>query len=810
MMKQRIPWNYGWFYQKTFDKEMLQQSITNDMEKVDLPHTNQILPYHYFDESLYQFVSCYKKVLHLNQSITNRRIFLTFDGVAHIASVYANGKFVGKHEGGYTGFSVELTDACKGEDTVVITVVVDSREEKSLPPFGNVVDYLTYGGIYREVWLEIRDQEYIEDVRVKTSTNEDHSALLSVDVTWSAEIDSNHNWTVQLFLKKEKEKDYRAIGKYDMSAKISNYSATISNIEAWDIENPVLYHLKVVVMEQKDFEYGGSDETIVRFGFRTAEFRKDGFYLNEKKVKIVGLNRHQSYPYVGYAMPKRMQQLDAEILKNELGVNAVRTSHYPQSQHFLNRCDELGLLVFTEMPGWQHIGEEVWQEHALDNIREMILQNRNHPCIILWGVRINESPDLDSFYKRTNALAKELDDTRQTGGVRCIKKSHLFEDVYTYNDFSHNGTTKGLDDKKHVTSKTNAPYLVSECNGHMYPTKIFDHEEKRLEHAKRHMAVLESLYKEEDITGMFSWCMFDYNTHKDFGSGDRICYHGVMSMFRNPKLAASVYASQSDCYPVCDITSTMDIGEHPGAYLGEVMAITNADSVRCYKNDRFIKEFYPDTKQYPHMPHPPIIIDDFIGDALVKEEGFRKKSAEQMKELLRMAPKYGVDHLPMKYLLMALRIAIKERLHLQDGFALFNKYMNNWGGEVTTYRFDAIKNGEVVKSVYRTPVTEVQLHVTVDGNDLLEEETYDVASVRVKAIDQHGNQLPYYQEAITIDVEGPIELIGPSHISLKGGAFGFYVRTKGQEGNATVRLHADGVPTVMIPFHVQIKRLEER
>ena len=124
------------------------------------------------------------------------------------------------------------------------------------------------------------------------------------------------------------------------------------------------------------------DEKIIIFGFRDAQFRKDGFYLNGKKLKIRGLNRHQSYPYVGYAMPKSMQVMDADILKYELGLNAVRTSHYPQSHDFIDRCDELGLLVFTELPGWQYIGNDEWKEQAIKNTEDMVLQYRNHPSII--------------------------------------------------------------------------------------------------------------------------------------------------------------------------------------------------------------------------------------------------------------------------------------------------------------------------------------------------------------------------------------------------------------------------------------------
>ena len=125
-------------------------------------------------------------------------------------------------------------------------------------------------------------------------------------------------------------------------------------VKLWDIENPKLYEIKVKLLKGSEV----IDEYKDNFGFREAEFRSDGFYLNGRRVKLVGLNRHQAYPYVGYAMPQRVQEKDAEILKYELGLNIVRTSHYPQSVHFLRKCDEIGLLVFEEIPGWQPIGDE--------------------------------------------------------------------------------------------------------------------------------------------------------------------------------------------------------------------------------------------------------------------------------------------------------------------------------------------------------------------------------------------------------------------------------------------------------------------
>ena len=179
----------------------------------------------------------------------------------------------------------------------------------------------------------------------------------------------------------------------------------------------------------------GIENLAERFGFRLAEFTKDGFFLNGNPLKIRGLNRHQSFPYIGYALGQSAQYKDAEILKYDLRINLVRTSHYPQSKHFLNRCDEIGLLVFEEIAGWQHIGDKEWQNKSIENVQNMIERDWNHPSIILWGVRINESPDNHDFYLKTNQVAHQLDSTRQTGGVRKFVEGEFLEDVYTMNDF---------------------------------------------------------------------------------------------------------------------------------------------------------------------------------------------------------------------------------------------------------------------------------------------------------------------------------------------------------------------------------------
>lgn len=264
-------------------------------------------------------------------------------------------------------------------------------------------------------------------------------------------------------------------------------NSQVKNCKLWDVESPNLYDIQYRLLNKETGKLVDSYDTCI--GFRRLVFKSDGLYLNSRKLKIRGLNRHQSFPYIGYAMPESMQIMDADILKYELGLNAVRTSHYPQSHAFIKRCDEIGLLVFTEMPGWQHIGREEWKNQACVNLKEMIVQYRNHPSIFMWGVRINESKDDNSFYTRTNAIAKALDPTRARAGVRANKRSHLLEDVYTYNDFSHNGNNAGCEKKASVTSNMKKPYLITEYNGHMYPTKMCDDEEHRLSHLLRHLTM---------------------------------------------------------------------------------------------------------------------------------------------------------------------------------------------------------------------------------------------------------------------------------------------------------------------------------
>ncbi|MBO7389625.1 MAG: glycoside hydrolase family 2 protein [Oscillospiraceae bacterium] len=705
----------GWEFDYNWSEEFAH--FETEAESVRLPHNVKELPLHCSSPSDYETVCGYRRIIDAPADWAGKRVFLQLDGAAHIATVFLNGKVLGSHRCGYTAFRTELTEELKIGSRNELAVKLDCTENKDIPPFGFVIDYLTYGGLYREAWLDVRPENHLEDlfvyasddgiVRCRVKTSETRGSL-------EVRIVSPEGETVGLYTGNER-----------------CFDIPVENAKLWDIDNPNVYSCKVVLKD------GETDEKTERFGFRRAEFKADGFYLNGKKLFLRGLNRHQCYPYIGYAAPERLQRQDAYILKHELGCTAVRTSHYPQSRYFIDECDREGLLVFTEIPGWQHIGDLSWQEQAVENVREMIEQYRNHPSIVLWGVRINESQDNDAFYRRTNRLAHELDPSRQTGGVRYITKSSLLEDVYTFNDFSHNGGNGGVLKKYDVTPDMSKGFLISEHSGHMFPTKAFDPWLKRQQQAIRHASVLNDAMADNEHAGCFGWCMFDYATHRDFGSGDRICYHGVTDAFRNPKTAAALYASQGDESAVLEIGSPMAIGDYSATEVGTVYLFTNADEVLVYR--------------------------DGVLDREVSETPFK-----------------ALPHGPMP----------------------FEAGANDWGGQSAVWRFDAVKDGEVVSSVTRSPSAELHIETDLSCLALTEGDKYDASAVRIRIKDKNGCTASYAQIPLKIEAEGSVRLLGPDIVTAEGGMTGVYVGTTGEKGAGYIKISSPGFESVTVSFKV--------
>ena len=787
-MRKIIHINDQWFYANDYKDEYLKNEFDfSNFERVDLPHTNIELPYNYFDEKAYQFVSTYVKTLKFDNSIKGKKVFLDFEGVMIAAEVYLNGIHVGGHKGGYTNFSIDITEALKINEDNILKVVVDSTERPDIPPHGYVVDYLTYGGIYREVSLRIVEPIFINNLyaRAYDCLKEEKRLELDIEINNFEEHRDDLEIVVD-FGDDTFEETLSTKLPIEEGTSIKNIEIDQLNmVKLWDIENPKLYEIKVKLL--KDSEV--IDEYKDTFGFREAEFRPDGFYLNGRRVKLVGLNRHQAYPYVGYAMPQRVQEKDAEILKYELGLNIVRTSHYPQSVHFLRKCDEIGLLVFEEIPGWQHIGDEAWQAESIKNVEEMIKRDYNRPSIVLWGVRINESQDSHEFYVKTNAMAKSLDPIRQTGGVRYLENSDFLEDVYTMNDFIHSGGEKVLRTQGEVTGQDDkVPYLVTEYNGHMYPTKSFDQECKKVEHAYRHLRVINESFGLDEISGAIGWCAFDYNTHSSFGSGDKICYHGVSDMFRNPKYAAYSYASQKKVEDgvVLEPITLGAKGERDGGAILPFTVLTNCDYIKIFKDGIYIDTYYPNKEKFPNLPIEVSHILSMDSEIPLTEEA-KKEIKDFVLNKLKDSNLTNLAEEDFRYI-----EEFSERVNIPvfKIMSLVYKLAGGWGDKENSLIIKGfIDNKEVASKEIGELRSMNKLEVTPDDLELsLDKTSYDATRIVVKLLDNLGEVLFLNNDFIEVEIDGPLSIMGPSKFGISGGVTAFWVRTQGKKGLCKIKV----------------------
>jgi beta-galactosidase len=715
-----LPMNSGWkFSPKVVEGDHTPAFDDAAFTTVVIPHTNKMLPWHAFDDEEYEFISTYRRHFRLPPSARGQRVFVDFEGAMTASTVWINGHSLGEYKGGYTPFAFELTEHLDWAGDNVLALHLDSTERSDMPPFGYQIDYMTFGGIYREVNLRIVPAVYLENIFARPMDSLSEHRSLEVECFLDAATAINlHRYSLKVELRDgEKVLAKSTVPVEAPAAQAHTTSQTVTlkdlgSIELWDLKHPKLYSVHVQLLDKDQI----SDTDYRRIGFREAQFTPQGFSLNGKIVKIRGLDRHQSFPYVGQAMPARVQRRDAQILRNELKCNIVRTSHYPQSRHFLDACDELGLMVLEEIPGWQHIGDAGWKDIAVDNVRRMIRRDWNHPSIILWGVRINESADDHDFYVRTNATAHALDKTRQTGGIRSNLASELLEDVYTNNDFGFP-----------LHAPVAPHYLNTEFVGHTFPTRSTDNSARLREHTLRHARIHDQIASDPQFSGGIGWCAFDYNTHFNFGSGDRICYHGVSDIFRLPKPAAGFYKSQCDPEEeiVLEPAYHWAINDEDTGFT-EALVCSNCDHLKFYLDGdegfKLIAEVDPDRKQFPHLRYAPFS-------------------------------------------------------------TTFGKPVTRHWGDL---RIEGYLNGKnVITRTYSGHGVDRKFSVVADDVEL-KADGADTTRIVLRTTDEFGNLQALANDAIAFEVSGPGVLIGDNPFVLTGGTGAVWIRSSGQPGAITV------------------------
>ncbi|MBM7785022.1 glycoside hydrolase family 2 protein [Tenggerimyces flavus] len=595
---------------------------------VTLPHTVAPLSWRDWEPSSWEGVFTYERSFDLPADFAGRRVFLDVAGAMTSTRTFLNGTEVGTHRGGYLPFSHELTPYLRPRGNA-LTIEVDATWQP-VPPNGHElgaagVDYFQPGGLYRSVALRAVPPTFVSDVWARPLDVLD-AERRRVEV--EATLDATSAGPARLVVELHGPSGVVSRAEVDLSLTAGSNVARVTldgltDVELWDLDRPRLYEVRTLL---------GEHEVRTRIGFRQASFENDGFYLNGRRVQLFGLNRHQLYPYAGMAMPDRVQREDARILREELNCTMVRCAHYPQSPAFLDACDELGLLVFEEIPGWQHVGDAAWQDLALGDVEDMIRRDRNRPSVVVWGVRVNESELWPELYDRTQALAKRLDPDRQTSGA-MLAKFHSAEgfaqDVFAYNCYAH--------DESGATLKPpldGIPFLVTEAIGSLAGPHFYrrtDPPSVQARQAFLHAQVHDQAARDPRYAGVLAWQAFDYDSMNGWVD-HRLKCNGVGDTFRIPKLGAAIYAAQVS--PAVRPVIAPAFHWDPALPLGRgELVCSNCDRLELYVGSAHVTSALPDRERFPSIAYAPsfvdlspslevLRIDGYVGDRLVLTRHF--------------------------------------------------------------------------------------------------------------------------------------------------------------------------------------------
>ncbi len=724
------PFNGGWLFGGRYVRGAEAPGFDDSgFTPITLPHTVTPLSWADWDPTSWEGVWIYRKRFTVPRA-GGSRVFADFDGVMSDATVLLNGTVVATHRGGYLPFSAELTGSLRpGEN--VLAVVVDSRW-LPVPPAGHArgaasIDFLQPGGIYRDTYLRVVPGVFLADVFARPARVLSTDRSVTVQATIDAATVSGDPVEVSAELldgsarlAHTAQAVTAAAGRSVATLKL----AGVANIALWSPESPKLYQVRVTLTAPS----GRQHSVTVRTGFRQAAFQPGGFYLNGARYPIFGLNRHQLFPYTGMAAAARLQRRDAEILRNELNCNMVRCSHYPQSPHFLDACDELGLMVWQEAPGWAYVGGRAWQDIAVRNVHDMVVRDRNRPCVIVWGTRLNETANYSRLYARTRRAARDLDGSRPTSGAMTTHSTRGWgEDVFGYDDYRHARGNAVL-----RPPLPGVPYLVSEAVGALAGAPAYrwiDPGPVLTRQARLHAQVHHTARSRPGYAGLLGWCGIDYASYNGSARIWRgLKTPGVLDTFRVPKPAAAIYRSQVDprIRPVILPVFGWDFGpgcppHGPGA---NAMIATNCERLEIFAGPDHLATGLPDRARFGGLAYPPVFAD------------------------------LTVD-----------------------------------GSGLPELRIDGYRGGQLVASARMSADrARDRLVLTADHPSIIADGT-DTTRVTFRAVDAYGNQRPHVAGAVTLRLTGPAVLVGdnPFPFGEYGAAGGAFVRSlPGQPGLVTV------------------------
>ncbi len=578
------------------------------------------------DTFQWQGTAWYRKAFTLAPEAEGQAVWIRFEGAMNVAEVWLDGAYLGRHLGGWTPFVFDLTDRVRPGAEHVLTVRLDNTDNALTGPKPlHDLDFNSYGGLYRDVHLVVKDRLHITDpiLADRVASGGVFARTLSASPEMAEEWVQVHVANTDARPRTFAIRTVLGDAEGHVAAEATSAPVVLApgaetevvqtlRVVAprrWSPTSPHLYTLRTEVVE--DGRVVDAEETHV--GLRRIEISADGFVINGESMFLRGTNRHQEYPYLGYAISAAAQWRDARAIK-DAGFDYVRLSHYLHDPAFMDACDALGLVVMDCIPGWQYFDREseAFADLQLANCRTMIRRDRNHPCVILWEVSLNESWMTDSFIEASHALAHEeypgdqcttcgwsdgydvFIQARQHGGCEDVTDRPCV--VSEYGDWEYYAQNAGLDQSAW------ADLASDDANSR----QLRWHGERAL---LQQATNVQEAHNDNLKTIAFAdglWVMFDYNR----GYAPDIESSGCADLFRLPKFSYWFFQSQrdpaeryveSESGPMTVVASYWT-PDSPT----DVRVFSNCDEVELRLNGRVVARQAPDADRIStHLAHPP-------------------------------------------------------------------------------------------------------------------------------------------------------------------------------------------------------------
>ncbi|MDO6761251.1 glycoside hydrolase family 2 TIM barrel-domain containing protein [Tamlana sp. 2_MG-2023] len=562
-------------------------------ESVSIPHTTKLVSYEldsiketWVQEKYLRDISWYRKKLTIIAD-TTQKVFIEFEAVHNATELWVNGKKVGNYAvNGYTPFHFDITNFVKFGEENTIAVRANNTFNQTIAPDPHRTDYVKFGGIYRDVYLVTTNklhvnfnwEDYNAGVHITTPTVNKHNGTVTINTTVKNENISEKDSKIVTKIINKQGVVVKKITASKIIGAHSTYTfrqtvALEEDYHLWSPDSPYLYRVNSVIYDNDT----PIDFVENQFGFRKFSLEKGkGFVLNGEPLFLVGVNRHQSYPNIGDAVPNAFHYNEALQYK-KAGMNIIRLSHYTQDDAFLQACDELGIFVYEEPSTWIEWGDDTWFENLEKATRTMIRNHRNHPSIIVWGAGINHRGPVP----RMQTVAKEEDPFRLTASASA-----------PWNGVKNEGITDihATMDYRRTEFPESAFTMVME-HGSSPNSEVNQFHISRYKANKNNFAAI-------------TWLGADYNHLQpdivdDQWSRDFMTTYGVLSPYRIPKPVYYWYQSELVSTPmvhIADETASKD---------GKIRVFSNCQEVELYLDEKLIASKLPDhdiTKQ--NLKHP--------------------------------------------------------------------------------------------------------------------------------------------------------------------------------------------------------------